>query len=261
MCCRLGPCGKCCLACTVLLIVVVAVAVPLGIFVVGPKIAQHILDTTTIELPNSTMAPCSTLEAEVINFAKINVPSALGSTLHSSTQKLSTTTCGTGPNMQGGYACSNPNVSELGTYVSPALDLSGGENEKNFSVRMDLKSTDTVISGFIVPMFMNEKKAHLTVTAEDVTVSVLGIKFGGLKMHNEFTCTGVQILDDSVIPNWVCYPNNSSHAPDTANFYYMNCVAGKLPLNEPTTTTAALTATTTTTTVRNKSHAEPMIVT
>jgi len=236
--------GKCCVLWTVVGVLVV-VLVPISLFVIGPNVAQHILDSTVVALPNSTMNPCETLESWIQNKAKIHVPFFLPSTLLSYKQVLSTTTCGTGPDMQGGFACNNPNVSLLGSYVSPEMKLSGGDNTKSFQVRMDLHDSSTIISGFILPMFFYHAKARLTLTAEDVTISVLGIKMKGLKMRNELTCTGVQQQPAVNIPNSVCYPHEPNHTVYNTNGYYMSCVSGALPLTQHTTTTKKMTTTTT----------------
>merc|ERR1719181_806257 len=80
----------CCTLC-VIASVVVMVSFPVGVLVVGPMIAQKILDGTVIALPNSTVSPCTNggQHAWVQNIAKINVPFFLPSTLLSYTQVLS----------------------------------------------------------------------------------------------------------------------------------------------------------------------------
>jgi hypothetical protein len=224
------------------------VSIPVGVLVVGPMIAQKILDATIISLPNSTVSPCETLESWVQNNAEINVPFFLPSTLLPYKQVLSTTTCGTGFSMAGGYSCNDPNVSVLGSYDSPALHLSGGANTKNFSARMDLTSMSTIINGFVVPMFLptHGNKARLILTAENVTISVLGIKMKGLTMHNELTCTGQEILEAQDIPNYVCHPKQPNSSLYNANGYYMSCVSGAFSLVTTTTTTLYTEPTTTT---------------
>jgi hypothetical protein len=223
-----------------------------GIFVIAPKMAQHIMDTSTIELTNLTMNPCNTLEAWLQNTAVITLkaPLPISTKIHSYNQSVYTTTCGTGFYMQGGYACENPNTTLLGTYMAPAMDMKIGNNHKKFGVRMDLLDQSTIILGLMAPLFpMNfppGNKARLILTASDVTVSLpLGIKISGLKMHNELTCTGQNKTPQVPIPNSICYPKDASHAPTSNPGYYLKCVNGDLSLTTTTTSTGNSSTTTT----------------
>jgi len=151
-----------------------------------------------------------------------------------------------------GYACDNPNVTSIGSYVSPVMHLSGGESTQTFDSRLDVTDPGIIMNGIIVPLFLENKKIRLILSAEDVAISVLGIiKFGGLKMHKELTCKKEKILhmfDPLPLPNKVCYPNQpSTHSQDTSAGYQMSCVSGALPLEEKTTTMLSTTTTTTTT--------------
>jgi len=228
--------GKWCTLCAIASVVVM-VSIPAGVFVVGPMIAQKILDGTTISLPNSTVSTCSNQHAWVQNIAKINVPFFLPSTLLSYKQVLSTTMCNP---TTGGYACDNPNVTSIGSYASPVMHLSGGESTQTFDSRLDVTDTSIILNGIVVPMFLYGHKIRLILSAEDVTISVLGIKLNGLKMHKELTCKKEKILQNLPIPNKVCYPAPAKQPTeqDQSSGYYMSCVSGALPLNEKTTTMA-----------------------
>merc|ERR1719326_1303653 len=162
--------GKWCTLCAIASVVVM-VSFPVGVLVVGPMVAQKILDGTTISLPNSTVSACPTLEAWVQNNAAINVPFFLPSTLQQYKQEL---------HIQcGGAGCTNPNVTFLGSYDSPVMHLSGGESSHDFAARMDLKDSSVVLKEFVLPMFYYGEKIHLILDAKDVTISVLGIKLKG----------------------------------------------------------------------------------
>jgi len=219
--------------------VVVMVSFPVGVLVVGPMIAQKILDGTTISLPNSTSSSCSSANVWVQNTVKINVPFFLPSTLLPYTQVLSTTMCG----FDGGFACANPRVTKLGSYDSPLMHLSGGESTQTINARLELPSDNpfAVLTGLVTPLFMKDEKIRLILTAENVTISVLGIKLKGLKMHNELTCTGEKILHKNhswPVPNEACYPKQLDHTPlDMSPGYMMSCVNGALPIADYTTTT------------------------
>jgi hypothetical protein len=241
--------GKWCTLCAVASVVVM-VSIPVGVLVVGPMIAQKILHGTTISLPNSTISTCTTQHALVQNIAKINVPFFLPSTLLQYKQVLSTTMCNGGT--KGGYACANPTVVEIGSYVSPSMHLSGGESTQIFESTMDLPKDNpfAAVIGLVMPLFnspgVGDEKIHLILSAKDVTISVLGIKLKGLTMHNELTCTGEKVYhknDGQAIPNEVCHPKQLDYTPlDKQPGYMMSCVAGALPIANFTTTTAPTTS-------------------
>jgi hypothetical protein len=246
-CSKIGQCGKCCVACSIGALVGAAI-VPIIIFVIAPRAAQHILDTTAVSL-NSTLSACDTLESWIAhggdtlvqNSIALNLPGPLSSTVHSYKQRLYTTTCGTGMDMQGGYACENPNVTYLGSYTAPEMHLSNGRNLVSFSGRMHIPEPTTMLMAFVIPLFvpLHSNKARMILEAEDVTVTALGLKIGGLKMRSVLTCTGQLVLAPRDIPNSACYPNKPDHEPHTANGFYMSCEFGALSLTPPTTTTNA----------------------
>jgi len=242
--------GKWCTLCAIASVVVM-VSFPVGVLVVGPMIAQKILDATIINLPNSTVSPCLTPRVWVQNTAKINVPFFLPSTLLQYKQVLSTTMCNGGT--EGGYACANPTVVEMGSYVSPLMHLSGGESTQIFESTMDLPKDNpfAAVIGLVAPLFaspgVGDKKIHLILSAKDVTISVLGIKLKGLTMHNELTCTGEKVYHKNdggqAIPNEICHPKQLDYTPlDKQKGYMMSCVAGALPIANFTTTTAPTTS-------------------
>lgn len=250
-CAKMSPCGKSCIACSICAVVVGAIMAPIGILVIGPAIAQGILDKTVITLPNSTMNPCTGLFALVSNNAILDVPSmGLPSTLLTFNQSLYTTTCldetQQPPAMNGGWNCKNASKTLLGTYMSPSMDLVSGKNTKNFSVGMDLSTSTIIVSGFVVPLFLANAGARMILEAT-VSISVFGIKFHGLKMNNVLTChKGKDALGGFTppypIPNSVCYPqlNHSASVKqpvDNNPGYFMSCVAGESSLDPPPTTT------------------------
>jgi hypothetical protein len=214
--------------------------IPIIIFAIAPRAAQHILDTTAVAL-NSTVSPCDTAVSWIQNSVAMNLPGPLGSTVHSYKQSLYTTTCGTGMDMQGGFACENPNVTYLGTYTAPEMHLSSGENIVSFSGAMQVPDPTKMLLAFVLPLFVpiHGNKARLILEAEDVAVTALGLKIGGLKMRSVLTCTGQKILDPREIPNSVCHPNKPDHEPYSAAGYYMSCEFGALSLTTSTTTTTA----------------------
>merc|ERR1719160_641854 len=144
--------GKWCTLCAIASMVAM-VSIPVGVLVVGPMVAQKILDGTTISLPNSTVSACTTPKAWVQNTAKISVPFFLPSTLLPYTQVLSTTMCSS---TTAGYACDHPNVTKMGSYVSPVMHLSGGESIQTFDSTLDVADTSVVLNGFVNPLFLDK---------------------------------------------------------------------------------------------------------
>jgi hypothetical protein len=217
--------------------------IPIAIFVVAPWLSQRIIYATDIALPNSTMLPCSGANAMLINTANITVPGPFSATLHPYKTKLSVTMCGSGADTKGGWACSNPNITELGTYMAPEMKLQPGKNQLEFKVGMDLVDPTQMLEGFISPLFIGSHKVTLIIESEhiDMVAGLMGIqiKIQKMKMRNELTCHKVQIHDPSPLPDSICYPHGappSSSVPssvmrgrrlnDTSSGYEMLCTAG-----------------------------------
>jgi len=194
---------------------------PIAIFVITPVIAQAVMYGTEIALPNSTIFPCSGLNAWMLNTAKIHVPGPFGATLHPYETIISTTTCidnssGT-PQTTAGTSCNNPNVTVLGTYLAPEMKLQAGHNIQEFVVGMALRDSVTVTSGFVSPMFFEGAKTELTIESRsiDMVASLnlvgidIGIKVKSMKLFNKLTCTKVQIHDFQDIPDKYCHPSSN----------------------------------------------------
>lgn len=201
---------------------------PIAIFVITPVIAQAVMYGTEIALPNSTIFPCSGLNAWMLNTAKIHVPGPFGATLHPYETIISTTICidnssGT-PQTKAGTSCDNSIVTVLGTYLAPEMKLQAGHNIQEFVVGMALKDSTTVTSGFVMPMFFAGAKTELTIESRsiDMVASLnlvgidIGIKVKSMKLFNKLTCSKVVIHDYQEIPDTICHPNSTMAAKPTA---------------------------------------------
>jgi len=202
------PCGKIWLASSVCAIFIVATVVSTSIFVILPRVAQHILDTTTIALPNSTLVPCNSLHAALVNSAVISVAGPFTATLHPYRAKLSTTTCGAGLEIHGGLGCENPNSTDLGTFMAPEMDLRPGPSHVQFTVGLDLFNQHSLKDGFVIPM-LRHSKAMLTIASDDAKMTVLGIKITGLRIKNHLECSHVTSLPPGNAPSDVCRLSSS----------------------------------------------------
>jgi len=250
--------------------------VPLGYFVIAPAIAQKIMYATTIALPNSTMIPCDGHpHAMLMNTVKVYVPGPFSATLQPYKTVLSTTTCGAGVDIKGGWNCEKPQKTVLGSYMAPKQVLKPGHNELQFVAGMDIAdaSGSSLMQGFIEPMFFYSHSAELTIASEDVDVvaglTILGItiniKTSSLKLHNELTCSQVTYRDfhdigGYPIPNSICFPGGVPKAEPGSggitgrrlqhdkvpNSFEMQCKAGLIKETATTTSQPGTTEETTT---------------
>jgi len=208
---------------------------------IGPHVAQSILDNTEIALPNLTQAACPQNYTWLFNSARIKVPGIgpikLASTLEEYTQETWTTACVQGGFLASGATCGE-NATEymMGSYKSPSMTVSPGDNYQNFTVTMNSNAT-TILSAWVLPLWLAGQKARLILKAKDIKVKVMGITFSGLTMRNEMVCTGVPGTPSITIPNRVCYPNDPKHERYETQEYHAICEAGHGSLAPATTTT------------------------
>merc|ERR1711924_517409 len=125
----------------------------------------------------------------------------------------------------------------MGYYTSPAMKLLFGENRKNLNVVMNSNSA-TIMSAWVLPLWLAGQKTRLILKAKDIKVKVLGITFSGLTMRKELTCRGVPTTIPIIVPSSVCYPNDPKHPlPYETQSYQAICEAGADSL-APTMTAA-----------------------
>merc|ERR1712232_698557 len=105
--------------------------------------------------------------------------------------------------------------------------------------------TDFILSSWVVPLWLTGKKTWLILKAKDVTVKVLGIRFHGLTMRNEMTCTGTPPgtqHESRDVPPSLCYPNDPKGQVYNTQVYPAICESGAhsiAPSPTPAPTTAA----------------------
>jgi hypothetical protein len=221
-----------------MILAVILVIIPIAYFVIAPALAQHIMYTTDIALPNSTVIPCSLpdrdtgiFHAEIINSVKIHVPLFFSAKLQPYKTRLSTTTCGTGIFMKGGYACEKPNTTVIGTYMAPEMPLQAGINHLDFKTSMNLTAVNgmaLVNLAFVFPMFQFHHDAILKIESDDIFVTAgLGswgiFKIPGLKLRNVLTCKAVKVGAQTKIPDTICREAAASN--DANNAYQMRCTS------------------------------------
>jgi len=227
-------CGACnLLGCAGVIGAVVAVV---AIVVITPAVSQSILDKTEISLPNMTFGLCNNKNLLAINHAEINIggPPLLGLSveLQPYKQEIYTTLCGKKGERSGGWNCGeNATRSKLGTYESPKMQLYHGKNAKTFSVAMHMEDLETSTAGLIVPTFLEQQKAHIILNAPDLAIKFGFLTITGLHMNDIYaTCSGVEMLEEQEVPNWVCNADDLDAEPTRNQYYVMKCDGGKHPL-------------------------------
>merc|ERR1712216_544316 len=176
------------------------------------------------------------------NSVKINLPSIgpikLSSSLESYTQETFTTACEIDGMLTPGALCGDNAIEyKMGHYNSPPMAVTPGDNYDDFNVVMTSNSA-TILSAWVIPLWISGQKTHLIIKAKDIKVKVLGITFSGLTMRNVMTCRGVTGSPSITVPNSVCYPDDPKHEPYETQTYMAICEPGEQSL-APTTTTDA----------------------
>jgi hypothetical protein len=242
----------------------VAIMVPVSIFVIAPKVAQHAMTNTVVSIPNLTQAACSANYSKLWNHAVLNVPAigpiSLTTTIMEYTQEVYTTTCWDHEmgGITGGCHCDNPNLTKLGSYTSPEMTVEPGDNHKEFTVIMTSTPEDFMNIGpgwtfyLWFPMYLPAPVGNLILKASNVSVKVMGMTFKGLTMQQEVTCYNpteynqttypepipIHFPETVSLPNSVCHPDDPKHSEDQSPKLTAVCKPGKRQIHPcPTTTT------------------------
>jgi hypothetical protein len=197
------------LACALSSGVVLAVMVPVSIFVIIPRFGQHGIDSAVLTLSNSTLIPCLTPYVELQNTFTLTSTTPILSVTVSEIQMTQTTyMC---PGNTGGYSCDNPNATVLGTFINPEMHLKPGSNKFYEDVGTRLVDINQMLNGFLMPLVIG-KEINLTLSSDDVTVTALGfIKIRKLTMVKNMTCKLLSQTSDAPIPaSKFCDPTNTS---------------------------------------------------
>merc|ERR1711957_934915 len=140
----MGAC-LCCVACGCCTVLVLAVMIPLGIFVIGPKMAQHMMDNTVVTLHNSSVVPKGGADLAIGQLANmyvnstINTPGPFSLTTEAYTATLSANVVTSAFNTTDKFV-------ELGTFVFPSMHLDKGNNQEIFSTDFNISNTGIPIA-------------------------------------------------------------------------------------------------------------------
>jgi len=175
-----------------------AVAIPLTIFVIMPAMAQQAVNWTVLTITNSTMLPCLTPHVQLINQLSLHSSSIFSATVHPFNMTLSTYVCDGG---QPGTLCDNSTQTVMGTYWSPEMHMNKGTNIMAQTVNLYVSNMTILLTAFTLPLISTPSKpALLSVYSNDVSVSVFGIKLSKLKLRYDMTCTSIGLSTASPDP-------------------------------------------------------------
>merc|ERR1712137_816987 len=90
------------------------------------------------------------------------------------------------------------------------MKLKRGSNPVDFSARVALADTQTLLNDFIVPMFAENKSVKLYLDVANVTVKVFGfLKVSDLHMHKVLVCQRKSTKVSKQIPSQYCSPSEA----------------------------------------------------
>jgi len=229
--------AKICICCCASTVVLLGVTIPVGLFVIAPMVAQHILDSSEFNLRNSTMRTCASLHAEGINTVSISNPGMFSTTVHPFQNKMIARGCNVSGEWKSEWSCEKPESVELGYFTSPDMHLKPGANNVTFAVRINLHDATMLTNLFVVPLFFEDSNATMTIEGEGVSLTALGLSLNDLHMRKTMTCRKVEILPYAEIPDKFCRDvtskpqANSPHIEtkgrrlDASSGYVISCAA------------------------------------
>lgn len=223
---KLNGCLKCCAG----LVATVLVVAPIAVFVIMPIVGQHILDTTSMAFPTSTIVPCSNASAVLVNTATFNFDGSFGSQLQAHQATLSVSTLGMPSSMQRAGKCAAFNSTAIGSYMVPETRLATGATQVEFTANMTISNATLFRERFITPMFLNGCQVMLTMTAHNVAMVVLGIKLTGLQIKSQMFCSPQRTRLESKNPISHCMSSppemTANRRLDAEEGYTMHCTDG-----------------------------------
>jgi len=200
-------------------IAIALVMPPIVVFVIAPALAQQIMYSTVISIPNTTTVPCTSPHTWMMNTLKIDVPGIFSASLKPYTTVISTTICGDESDPKLGTTCKDSKVVPMFNYSATSMDLQAGTNHVNQSVTTNFigpNAKNIFLSAFTLPMFTEQGTAtELIIESPHIDMvaglKVLGINFGinvkALKLHNKLSCTAVTMHPSLEIPDAICHPD------------------------------------------------------
>jgi len=176
---------KCCIGCAVVTVVVLAVAIPVGICVVGPWIAQSAIDMSTLHILNSNIYDVADQGENGTQYNKIMIhsPIILGAQL----QEQTVTLVADQPDLTALDGFSN---GPFGIFTMPKMNVHKGDNTMDWTTPILFNQSTSADGGlrFVFWTFMVEKTkvARINLTSEP-KVKSFGLTFS-TKMVKQMVC-------------------------------------------------------------------------
>jgi len=200
------------------------VMTPVGIFVILPVVAQHQLHDSVLGLSNSTMLPCDSFttepyEAQVINMVQMDSTAPVDVVVHDFEAIFTAYVCNDGFD-----DCVNPNnATQLGVAKMPKMTLHHGSNAIAATTTLAITCDSAVLLGGIIMPLLSEKPVKMTLSAESVTASVLGLKIKKLKFSKDLNCTYIGQPASPVTSSEYC-PHSIAPGEPVFGAVSMKCV-------------------------------------
>lgn len=185
-------CGRPCILCSACVAITLAVMVPVGLFVITPRVAQSVMDSSVFLLNNATVDSLSglmafNLKAHVSGDVSLGDPLPVGVTLHKSSVTL------VSPEVQGCLLC--PKVSgPMAKFDLPGMDLQTGDNE--FVFEGDFEVQDLSVFTPWTTKLLENNHADIIVTAE-LHITAMGVLQLHLQLNRTLSCNFIKPFLDS----------------------------------------------------------------
>lgn len=177
------------------------------------SVVQSVLDGTSISLGNTTMWPCQTQNAELLNAMEIDVPPGIptlglvGVHLDSFNMSMTSTLCDR-------FNCT---TTPLGYFPTQESWLGLGSNKVKWDVGASLFDSGSLLNQFIEPLFFENKTVALKLKSEDVSLwlrfTVLpSYTFKKLTLEKVLTCKSIGITQDTKeVDDKFCHGDDPSY--------------------------------------------------
>jgi hypothetical protein len=173
---------KCCIGCSVATAVVLAVAIPVGICVVGPNLAQQAIDMSVLHIHHSNIydVPDAGTNGTMYNKITIHSPMILSATMEEMTVTLVADQPDPTP-----YGFTN---GPFGNFTMPKMNVHKGGNDQEWTTEILFNHSADMGFRFVFWTYMvtNFEVARINLTAEP-KVKSFGLSFN-TKMTKQLVC-------------------------------------------------------------------------
>lgn len=197
------------------------------------SVVQSVLSGTSISLHNTTMWPCSGLNAEVLNAMQIHVPPGIPTLgladvhLNSFNMSMIAKSCDG----------SNCTTTPVGYFPTKKQRLALGDNKVTWDVGATLFDSSSLLNSLILPIFLENKTVDLTLKSEDVSLWIRFVvlpsyTFKKLTLEKTLSCRMLSMTPSKDIPEEFCTPKDNAEGRRlySSQGYSMRCTPTSLVL-------------------------------